>query len=134
MTDKYKFPFYIVHHVKHGATHFRQTAQEEHVSQQRMNDFIKSWAPNLEQVMGLHCFGLAGEWDWIGIFGVADMSYWVGFREAISREFPGHIEKYVSYPTISHDAFVTGTEPSAHFGALRGLGSLPGMAEDDYSH
>jgi hypothetical protein len=127
--EKYKYKFYIVHMAKHGPAHFGQDPKQEAENQARMNEFIKSWSPNLEQVMGLHCYGLAGNWDWIGIFGVTDFSYWVGFREAISRAFPGHISEFLSLPAISHDAFITGTDPSLHYQSLRALGSMPGGAE-----
>lgn len=132
MSEKYKYKYYVVQLAKHTKQHFLQTPEEEAKSQQEMNDFIQSWAPHIEQVMGLHCFGIGGEWDWIGVFGMDDFSYWVGFREALVRRFPYHVEKFISVPGVSHDAFVVGTQPSEHYRALRDLGSMPGLAEFDF--
>ena len=64
---RYSYKYYVVHLAKHGRALFDQNAEEESVSQVEMNTFIKRWHPKIEQVMGLHCMGLAGEWDWIGV-------------------------------------------------------------------
>jgi len=129
MKDRYNHPYYIIHLVKHGRGHFGQTPAQEAENQTKMNDFIKTWAPELEQVMAFHCMGLASDWDWIGIFGVTDLSVWVGFRETLTRLFPGHIEKFLSLPSVSHDLFTKGTQKSSYYQKLRALGSFPGGAE-----
>jgi len=132
MAEKYKYRNYVIQLAKHTKSHFAQTPEEEAKMQEEMNTFIKSWSPKIEQVMGLHCFGIGGEWDWIGVFGMDDFAHWVGFRETLARRFPDHVEKFVSIPGVSHDAFVDGTELSEHYQALRALGSLPGLAEKDF--
>lgn len=127
MAQRYKY--YIVHLVKHGRSLFDQDAKAEAESQKEMNKFIRSWHPKIEQVMALHCMGLAGEWDWIGIFGSDELADWVGFREALTRQFPGHIDKFLSLPAISHDAFVEATDAVDHYKELRAIGVYPGGAE-----
>ena len=129
MEQRYSYKYYVVHLAKHGRALFDQSAEEESASQVEMNTFIKRWHPKIEQVMGLHCMGLAGEWDWIGVFGMDDLSSWVGFREELTRTFPGHITAFLSLPGISHTEFVSATNDVPHYQKLRALGVLPGQAE-----
>jgi hypothetical protein len=121
--------FYVVHMVKHAQSQFVQSPTEEAATQRAINAFILSWSPKVEQVTAFHCMGLSGDWDWIGIFGMNDLADWVAFREDLIRSQNHHIEKFVSMPAISHEAFRTATASVAHYQALHADGVLPGQAE-----
>lgn len=123
-------PKYLIFHlVRHTEGFYSQDPEEESKSQIEVNDFIKSWYPRVKQMIGAHAMGMAGEWDWMGVFGVDELSDWEAFREEYKRRFPGRTEKNLSMPGVSHTEFVRATDQIEHYRALRKMGVFPGQAE-----
>lgn len=125
MADRYL----VFHLVRHSEAFYAQSPQEEAESQRQVNDFILSWHPRVRQVMGAHALGLAGEWDWMGVFAVDELSDWEAFREEYRRRFQGRTERSLSLPGVAHAEFVRATAHVDHYRALRALGAFPGGAE-----
>jgi hypothetical protein len=121
--------YWIFHLVKHTAAFYAQSPEEEARSQKEVNDWILAWSPRVRQVIGAHAMGLAGEWDWMGVFAVEEVSAWEAFREAYYRQFPGRTEKSLSFPGVGHKEFQSATANVAHYIKLRELGAFPGGAE-----
>jgi len=121
--------YYVVHLVKHAPLFYQQSAEEEAKSQTEINEFFLSWSPRVQQVLGIHALGLAGEWDWMGVFAMDELSDWEAFREDYKRRYTGRIEKYLSLPGVSHSEFVRATDPILHYKTLRRLGVYPGQGE-----
>lgn len=127
MTSKY----YIFHFVRHAAAFYAQSPEEEASSQREINDFILSWSPRVQQVLGAHAMGMAQDWDWMGVFAVDELSSWEAFREEYRRRFPGRTEKNLSLFGVGHDEFVRATGEIPHYQQLRELGVFPGGAETE---
>lgn len=121
--------YYVFQLVRHSPAFFAQTPEEEARSQAEINDFFHSWYPRVRQMIGAHSMNMAGDWDWMGVFGVEELSDWEAFREEYRRRFPGRTEKNLSLPGVSHAEFVRATASVSHYQALRALGSFPGGAE-----
>jgi hypothetical protein len=121
--------YLVFHLVKHTAQFYNQSAEEEAASQQEINTFFHEWHPRVRQILGGHALGLAGEWDWIGVFAVDELSDWEALREEYKRRFPGRTEKFLSLPAVSHEEFTRATDSIAHYKKLRALGVYPGGAE-----
>lgn len=121
--------YYVFHMVKHLPEYFAQTPEVEAASQKQINDFFLSWHPRVRQIIGAHAMNMAGEWDWMGVFGVDELSDWEAFREEYRRRFPGRTEKSLSLLGVSHEEFVRATARIQHYQQLRALGSYPGGAE-----
>jgi|GEM_PF-10893 len=125
-------PKYLIFHlVRHTESFYAQTPDEESKSQIEVNDFIRSWYPKVRQMIGAHAMGMAGEWDWMGVFGVSELSDWEAFREEYKRRFPGRTEKNLSMPGVGHQEFVRATDHVEHYRLLREMGVFPGQAEID---
>lgn len=122
--------YLIFHLVKHNDAFFAQTAEEEAESQQAINNFFKSWYPKVKQTIGSHTMNLAGEWDWMGVFTVDELSDWEAFREEYKRLFPGRVVNSLSLPGVSHKEFERATKDIPHYKRLRELGQFPGEAEN----
>lgn len=123
---------YIVFHlVKHTESFYSQSVEEESKSQRAVNDFISSWHPRVRQYLGAHALQMAGEWDWLGIFTMDELSDWEAFREEYKRRFRGRVEKSLSLPGVSHDEFIRATSGIEHYKRLREDGVYPGGAEKD---
>lgn len=123
--------YYIFHLVKHTQSFYDQTPEEESKSQTEINEYFRSWYPRVKQVIGAHAMGLAGEWDWMGVFAVDELSDWEACREEYKRSFAGRTEKFLSLPGVSHEEFTRATAQVGHYVRLRELGSYPGEAEFD---
>lgn len=121
--------YLIFHLVRHTSSFYAQTPQEEAESQTLINDFFISWSPRVRQILGSHAMNLAGEWDWMGVFTVDELSDWEAFREEYRRLFPGRTEKSLSLPGVSHEEFARATANVPHYKALRELGAHPGAVE-----
>lgn len=128
-TERKKHKYYVFHLVRHAADYYAQSPEEEARTQAEINDFFKSWYPRLEQLIGAHAMNMAGEWDWMGVFGVDELSDWEAFREEYRRLFPGRTEKNLSLLGASHEEFTRATATIPHYVALRALGAFPGGAE-----
>ena len=121
--------YYVFHLVRHNARLFAQTADEEAASQTETNDFFLSWQPHVRQILGAHAYGMTPEWDWMGVFGVNEISDWEAFREEYARRFPGRTERSLSLAGVSHEEFVRATDRIEHYQRLRKLGVYPGGSE-----
>ena len=121
--------YYIFQLVRHSAAYYAQTPEEEAESQEAINAFFRSWHPRVEQLLGAHAMNLAGDWDWLGVFGADELSDWEAFREEYRRKFPGRTEKALSLPGVSHEEFTRATADVQHYVRLRELGQYPGGAE-----
>jgi hypothetical protein len=122
--------YYIFHLVRHNNTLFSSTPKEEAQTQTQVNAFFRSWHPRVRQLLGGHALGLAGEWDWMGVFGVDELSDWEAFREEYNRRFTGRTEKSLSLPAVSHQEFIRATGEIGHYKELRGTyGMFPGGSE-----
>lgn len=121
--------YYIFHLVRHTPAFYAQAPQDEAKTQREVNDFILSWRPRIRQLIGAHAMGLAGDWDWLGVFGVDEPADWEAFREEYVRRFPGRTERSLSLLGSSHSQFRQATEAIDHYKQLRELGAFPGGAE-----
>jgi hypothetical protein len=121
--------YLVFHLVKHTAQFYAQTPEEEARSQEEINAFFHAWYPRVRQILGGHALGLSGEWDWIGVFAVDELSDWEALREDYKRRFPGRTEKFLSLPAVSHKEFTRATDSISHYKKLRALGVYPGGAE-----
>jgi hypothetical protein len=123
--------YLVFHLVRHSAAFYGATPEEEAASQEAINEYILSHGPRIRQILGAHAMGLAGEWDWMGVFAVEELSEWEAMREEYRRRFPGRIERSLSLPGVGHDEFQRATEGIQHYQALRRFGSFPGGAEKE---
>jgi len=121
--------YYVFQLVRHSAGFFAHSPEEEMQSQTAINEFFLTWYPKVKQIIGAHAMNFAGEWDWLGVFAVEELSDWEAFREEYRRLFPGRVEKALSLPGVSHKEFMRATAGVAHYQALREMGCLPGGAE-----
>ncbi len=121
--------YLVFHFVCHTSQHFAQTPEEEAKSQEAINAFLHSWYPNVQLIIAAHGLNLAGEWDWMGVFAVDELSDWEALREEYMRRFPGRTEKNLSLVGVSHEEFIRATDRVAHYQALRALGVYPGGGE-----
>lgn len=126
-----KEKYIIFHFVSHSDSFYSQTPEQEAESQQKLNNFFRSWRPRVKQLIGAHAMNMAGPWDWMGIFVTDELSDWEAFREEYRRRFPGRAANSMSYPGVSHTEFTRSTENVAHYKKLRELGQWPGMAEKE---
>jgi hypothetical protein len=121
--------YLIFHLVRHSAVFYAQTPEEEAESQKAINEFFLSWYPRVKQIIGSHAMNMAGDWDWMGVFSVDELSDWEAFREEYRRRFPARAEKSLSLPGVSHVEFTRATQDIKHYRALRALNVYPGEAE-----
>ena len=124
------YKYLIFHLVKHNDAFYAQTPEEEAKSQEAINNFFKDWYPKVKQTIGSHTMNMAGEWDWMGVFSVNELSDWEAFREDYKRRFPGRVTKSLSMPGVSHTEFARATKDIPHYVKLRQLGQYPGEAEN----
>ena len=110
--------YYVYHLVNHTNELYKQSPDEEAKSQQKVNEFILSWQPEVKLVLGTHCLNLSPDWDWVGVFAVDELSDWEAFREEYKRRFSGRIGKSLSIPTVSHEEFHRATSRIQHYKKL----------------
>jgi hypothetical protein len=125
-----KLSKYLVFHlVRHSDDFYAQTAEQESQSQAAINAFVLSWAPRVRLVLGSHAVTMAGEWDYMCVFTMDELSDWEAMREEYRRRFHSRTTKSLSLPGVAHDEFIRATAEIPHYIELRKLGSYPGEAE-----
>ena len=124
--------YWVFHLVRHSSKVSAQSPEEEAESQKDVNEWILSWSPRVQQIIGSHItMGLAGEWDWMGVTGVDHLADWEAFREEYTRRYPGRTERSLSLPGVGHAEFKRATDQVTHYKRLRELGAFPGGAEQN---
>lgn len=93
--------YLVFHFVRHSRSMHALTPELEAEAQAAVNAFILSWAPRVRLVLGAHSMGLAGDWDWLGIFGVNELSDWEAMREEYRAAYGDRTEKSLSLPGVS---------------------------------
>lgn len=125
-----KLSKYLVFHlVRHSEDFYSQSPAQETESQRAINDFVLSWSPRVRMVLGSHAVNMAGDWDYMCVFTMDELSDWEAMREEYKRRFGARTTKSVSYPGVAHEEFVRATSECDHYIQLRKLGMYPGEAE-----
>jgi hypothetical protein len=126
--------YLVFHMVRHSDDFYAQTPEQEAQSQEAINRFVLSWAPKVRMVLGSHAVTMAGEWDYMCVFTMDELSDWEAMREEYRRRFQSRTTVSLSLPGVAHEEFVRATAEVPHYVQLRRLGCYPGEAEGNGKH